>query len=220
MVDDAYFPKHRNVALENSKFDSNKRIVYQSVYGRKKSVLDNSQPQKLHQSRINFQHYYSPPRNGDSKIKYIQNRFNPHANRPLAAETVDSFSASARPEETILVSQVLESPVNEQSNNEHPGYYQNPNYVTLSPVFFTTSIPTKTETVEKFAYYPVGAKFWILPVYVSIAFIAYYGYLLIRFLFRHKLHLAAFRNQDIDNVEMSILKIVSSIQKTADCCHD
>lgn len=212
LVHRGHFPRNYTTALRNPKSSvsqvTNKRIIYRPAYDQN-DISHYLEPQILQSPSASFQpHQRNPP-----KIKYIQNRFNPHVKRPVDG-AVAQPSVSVRPEETVLVAQLLESPMKVPSN-EHPGYYENPSYVTLSPVYITTSIPLKSNEVEPYAYYPVGAKLWILPVYFGFAFIAYYGYLLLRFLFLQKLHLSRFRKRDIDVLEFT-LQILSSIQKTAE----
>lgn len=113
-------------------------------------------------------------------------RFNPHVKKPPKDDLFLATNLKPKPESTVLVEQVFESPTQNVGTQSvdfqqlYHGYYANPSYVTFTPVTFTTSAPVVSDdSPQPYTYYHIGTKFWYLPLYFMVAFVIFYGYLII-----------------------------------------
>lgn len=145
----------------------------------------------------------------DPFFAYDVDRFIPHANRPNEA----SFAVQ-QPQESALVNQVESTTSSPYS--EHIGYYNNPSYVTQYPVYFTTITPLempRPESAGPYTYYYLSEKAWRVPLFFAFAFVAYYGYLLIRHSVFTKVAFARKYDRDTDLLVVSRL-VLSAIRDT------
>lgn len=153
-------------------------------------------------------------------------RFNPHA-KPPKREPFETIPASSLNDLQFFdagSSAQLLTPFDASSTyRPFAGYYNNPSYVTLSPVIFTTQqslLNTKDEDVEPYTYYFVGTKLWYIPLYFMFAFVVFYAYMIIRNATVRKTYVTTARWQQPDEIAAvmeNVQKAFELYNNTRDC---
>lgn len=151
------------------------------------------------------------------------------------------------PQESLLLSQFVEPPlqgvpiiveppppaahlvpvVEEHPPNHHYGYgYGTPSYVTPGPIYFTTAFPTKSvpppaaviEYPGVYTHYFLGNKLWYIPLYFGFAFVAFFGYIVVRDLVIRRFNLPPFARQleGANEVLELTIRVLAHLQKAAE----
>lgn len=171
---------------------------------------------------VNLPYPYYPvyqPSKATMNQRPIQHRYHPQVKKPFGQ---NEFAVPAlKPAETILINQIAEPPVFienfQPAQEQHDGYYPNPSYGTLSPVFFTTTeLPVKSYVESPHTYYYLGNKIWYIPLYFAIAFVAFYGYIIIRNVVWRAINYPFSRDIKSNDIMDLTIKILSSIQIAAE----
>lgn len=181
---------------------------------------------------IQYKHsqVYKPSIESNYASVPIQHRYHPQVKKPFGQ--TQFASNLPKPAESLLINQVVKPPIfvepvpvqyvqhveHHQPYDQHVGYYSNPSYVTLSPVFFTTPAlpPLKGSEESSHTHYYLGNKLWYIPLYCGFAFVAYFGYIIIRNVVLRKINFPFGRDINANDVLDLTVRILSSVQKAAE----